>query len=327
MKNEMKKIAICVPSYGHRYKELISNLHNININDDVHQYDKYIFVSNDDMAKSEYDIYKSDDVKVINVDAANLPSKRQAALDYCINNDYDYMFMIDDDVKYSAKYISEETKRSTSDSYRSICMKIDALFIEAVKLAEENNAGHVSFTLPFYIGFKKPNEIVKNKALNAGQFILLDLRQIKEKNIKYDVEFFSTEDISLLLDCLISGIDCMAINYMSYELCNDNFFRDNNNATSAVFDNMWSRYRTMFGDNYRYNIPISIDKRKVLHRRIKFEKYAGINEMPSFKNKYDEEVHKMIVDYYDKNKKFDNEIIENVINYLWGIYEQKHKNK
>lgn len=323
----MKQIAICVPSYGHRYKELISNLHNININDDQHQYDKYIFVSNNDETKLEYESYKSDTVSVIYVDANNLPSKRQAILDFCINNNYDYMFMIDDDVKYSAKYISEETKRETSNSYRSYRTDIDILFKEAVKLAEENNAGHVSFTLPFYIGFKKPNEIVKNKSLNAGQFILLDIKQIVKNNIHYDVTFFSTEDISLLLDCLISGINCMAINYMSYELCNDNFFRDNKNDTSAAFENMWDRYKTMFGDNYKYNIPISIDKRKVLHRRIKFEKYFNANKMPSFKNAYDENVHNMIVEYYDAHQKFDNEIISNVINYLWGIYEERHTKK
>lgn len=323
----MKRIAICVPSYGHRYKELISNLHNININDDQHQYDKYIFVSNNDETKLEYESYKSDNVGVIYVDANNLPSKRQAILDFCINNNYDYMFMIDDDVKYSAKYISEETKRETSNSYRSYRTNIDILFKEAVKLAEENDAGHVSFTLPFYIGFKKPNEIVKNKSLNAGQFILLDIKQIVENNIHYDVTFFSTEDISLLLDCLISGINCMAINYMSYELCNDNFFRDNKNDTSAAFENMWDRYKTMFGDNYKYNIPISIDKRKVLHRRIKFEKYFNANKMPTFKNTYDENVHNMIVEYYDTHQKFDNEIISNVINYLWGIYEERHTKK
>ncbi len=323
----MKRIAICVPSYGHRYKELISNLHNININDDQHQYDKYIFVSNNDETKLEYESYKSDNVSVIYVDANNLPSKRQAILDFCINNNYDYMFMIDDDVKYSAKYISEETKRETSNSYRSYRTDIDILFKEAVKLAEENNAGHVSFTLPFYIGFKKPNEIVKNKSLNAGQFILLDIKQIVENNIHYDITFFSTEDISLLLDCLISGINCMAINYMSYELCNDNFFRDNKNDTSAAFENMWDRYKTMFGDNYKYNIPISIDKRKVLHRRIKFEKYFNANKMPSFKNAYDENVHNMIVEYYNTHQKFDNEIISNVINYLWGIYEERHTKK
>lgn len=323
----MKRIAICVPSYGHRYKELISNLHNININDDQHQYDKYIFVSNNDETKLDYESYKSDNVGVIYVDANNLPSKRQAILDFCINNNYDYMFMIDDDVKYSAKYISEETKRETSNSYRSYRTDIDILFKEAIKLAEDNNAGHVSFTLPFYIGFKKPNEIVKNKSLNAGQFILLDIKQIVENNIHYDVTFFSTEDISLLLDCLMSGINCMAINYMSYELCNDNFFRDNKNDTSAAFENMWDRYKTMFGDNYKYNIPISIDKRKVLHRRIKFEKYFNVNKMPSFKNAYDENVHNMIVEYYDAHQKFDNEIISNVINYLWGIYVERHTKK
>lgn len=316
-----KRIAICVPSYGHRYTKFIDNMHTIS-----DEYDKYIFVSDDDERINEYDKYmQHDNVHVITCPAGNLPKKRQCILDFCMVNYYDYCYMIDDDCRFSSKYISEETKRTTSNSYRTVRTDLQPLLDEGVRVMNETNTGHISFCIPWYLGLMKQSNLLSfNTRLNAGQFILLDLKQFKEKNIEYDTTFFCTEDIDLLLKCLISGIECRCINYMTYELCNDNFFKEDKNHSSSVFDNMTARYRTMFGDNYKYNIPIIIDKRGVLHRRIRFDKYFSVNEMPNFKNPSDEILHNMIVEYYDKNGEFDKTITNIVIEYLKREYNKKH---
>ena len=116
----------------------------------------------------------------------------------------------------------------------------------------------------------------------------------------------------------------ITLKYMTYGICNDNFFRDNKNTTSSMFANMYDRYAIILWDNLHYNIPIGIDKRGVLHRRIRWDRYFDVSENPSFKSKKDVYVNEMIVNYYNKNNTIDNVIIDEVINYLKEEYDKAH---
>jgi len=315
----MKDTVIAILVYKNRYTELIENINKV-----LDKYDVILFAQSNDDKLEEYEKYRNNVTDIICVNADNIAKKRQAIYDKCYELGYKYMFELDDDLKWEGKYIDESCKRQTSNSYKYKKIECEKLFDELLNKMKEHNAGMAAFMLPFYIGFGQPNDVTINRKLNAGQFILFDLEQLHKNNIKYKyLDMNGTEDICFMLDTMISGINVITLQYMSYGLCNNNFFHDTNKSSSQ-FDNHYGRYYLILWDNINYNIPISIDKRGVLHRRIRWDKYFNISEMPKPNSKRDKVVHEMIMNYYNEHHTVDETITKNVIDYLMDDYNKSH---
>lgn len=315
----MKETVVAIPVYKYRYTNLIDNISKV-----LDKYDVILFTHDDDDAIDEYEKYKNVLTDVICVHAENINQKRLAVYNKCKELGYRYMFELDDDLKWEGKYIDESCKRQTSNSYKYKKIEFEKLFDELLDKMKLHDAGMASFMLPFYIGFGCPEEVRENTKLNAGQFVLFDLQKLAEKNVTYRFPDMSgTDDVSFMLDALVSGLKVITLQYMSYGLCNNNFFNEGNHSSSE-FTTHYKRFYLILWDNINFNVPISIDKRGVLHRRIRWDKYYDISEMPPFNSKRDKAVHEMIMNYYNEHHTVDDTITKNVIDYLMDDYNKSH---
>lgn len=112
-------------SYGLRYNKLLNKV--IALTD---KYDVYVFVSSNDKKIDDYNkLFENSKVNIRIVDTKSAAEKRNECVQFMKENAdiYSYGFIIEDDVDIKCEKITPETKRQTSDSYRSIKTDIEEL--------------------------------------------------------------------------------------------------------------------------------------------------------------------------------------------------------
>lgn len=319
-------IVIAIPVYKLRYTELIDGISK-DIDLYKNKYDIIIFSQSNDVMKDEYYKYKTDYIDVIEVNATNLAEKRREMYDKCIAMGYKKMFQIDDDMKYEGQMIDETTKRTTSNSYKKKDIKFNLLLEELLLRQAEYDAAYASFKIDIYLFAGRPGKINKNTSLNAGGFVLLDLEKLVSKGVTYRwTDYNSLEDFCFVIDALMKGLDVITIDYMTYKLCNGNSF-SKNTKDSVIFNTDYDRYRLILWDAYHYNVRIRIDKRGILHRKIRWADYYNKDTMPILKKPEDIEINKMIKEYIEEHNTVDEHIISKVIEKLKYFRDLKNKNK
>lgn len=291
MKNN--KNVICVPSYGFRYAELFDALKEIT------GYDIKIFVSNDD---SRINDYKSLGIDIINTSAKNIAEKRKFIVDWTIENDYEYAYIIEDDIKPIFKKITSETKRTTSNSYRPIKCSLQEAINVLYNNMKKYDAAFGSFIRPPYLGFSKPNLVKVNRGLNCGQYICYNVKKIKYNDIHIYTENIIPEDVKFCLDILLAGLTCICVCDYCYieEPC----------KKSTVHSDYIDRNLAHIRLAKMFNCTLRKDKSgNVIRPNIDFKKYThGI--IPEYDNKvkkYYEELYNML----DNNEPYDK-----MLNYL-----------
>ena len=100
------KVVVCIPSYKNRFSHIVGNVKNIDT-----CYDIAIFLSEGDYEASGYNKYDWDapNISVINTTCKNISEKRHVMLDYAIDHGYIGMFLLDDDIMFIGKRITEAT--------------------------------------------------------------------------------------------------------------------------------------------------------------------------------------------------------------------------
>ena len=304
----MKKLCIAVPSYKCRHEELIGNLKNIS-----DRYDKLVFLSDNDPDLSKYDKFKNDSVKFFVVHAENLAQKRQRLLDKCRELGYDVVVQVDDDIKFIGYEITEECKRTTSDSYKKRPIPFEEVCNRLVDGLDKYKCGYCTTIFPFYIAFSKPGKVNINRGLHCSSFVCVDLNQLYDNGVVYDETMTVTEDMCLCIRCLLNGIKCVTLGDVTFDQKGSIY-----TTASAEWSDTNARYRTTLGDNKIFNIPLRLDRNGHLKRYVKWENYWMAKDLPKFKNWVDEEVHQMILD---------GATADDVINYLKENWSKRGKKK
>ena len=171
------KTAISIPSYNHRYKNLLNK---VNKNNELlNQYDVYVFLSNNDTNIDQYNIYNN--LHLIKTDCETLYDKKRFIFNYLYKLGYEKSFIIDDDIAPIGRIIKEGYKLP-SGRYKGINISLYELCNELVNKMDELNVSYLTTVKSFALGFYYPGKILKDKVSNLGQFGLFNIKRIIESN-------------------------------------------------------------------------------------------------------------------------------------------------
>ncbi len=270
----MKKIGIFVPVYKHRTSELLSNLDNIRKDLDI-----YIVTQENDPKIEEYNQYVGEKIKLLKTTSTSIFEKREAIRNAAIEMGYDAMIQIDDDILYRGKYICEDSKRETSDSYRALPTTFDVLLDKMIKTADEENADFVSFLMEFYIGFGKPNTISINKGIACGEFVYINCHTLDKFNIHYDTSGKIHEDVDLVVKLLQNDAKCVTIRDYTCLHQNNYLGTINNSTLYSDFDTL---YKFILNQYILWHFPMQLagKKKDKLRMTIPFSKITSSYTFP-----------------------------------------------
>ncbi len=264
-----KRIAICVPVYKHRTDKLLENLHKIRKDLDI-----YIVTQDNDPKIDEYNQFVGDNIKIMNTQATSIFEKREAIRNQVIALGYDGVIQIDDDILYTGRYISDETKRSTSNSYKTLPTTFEVILDKMLDTVEKENAGFVSFKMEFYLGFGKPGTVSVNQGLACGEFVYIDCHELEKHDIHYDTTGTIHEDVDLVLKLLQHGVKCVTINDYTCVHGNNYLGTINNSTLYSDFDTL---YKFILNQYIKWHFPLNVGGKlkNKLSMRIPFRKMVN----------------------------------------------------
>lgn len=268
-------------SYGLRYDKLLNK--SIDLAD---KYDVYVFVSSNDKKIDDYNkLFENSKVNIRIVDTKSAAEKRNECVKFMKENAdiYSYGFIIEDDVDIKCEKITPDTKRQTSDSYRSIKVDIEELLdVMISRNAEHHGAICGALCLP-YLGFSKPGLTYINKSIYIGQLTLYDCKFLRDNNINVITDKEITDDLLLGLDILMHGGISVSIRDYRFLMTDSR----GNHSIEHVEDEH-AREMNRIRSSRLYNIPLRISSDGIIMHKIRYENYHTA-ELPKLKNqdKYD----------------------------------------
>lgn len=291
----MNKTVICIPSHNNRYTHILGNLKNIDT-----CYDIAVFLSEGQYKKMGYDKYDwaASNITYIETECTSVEQKLQVMLDYSLSNGYTGMFEIDDDVLFLGKKITEESKRTTSNSYRGMPITFNELLHKVEDTTLKENAAFGSPMFIFALGFSKPGKINVNTSINFGQCTYFDLNKIKESGIKYDTSSNINADVDFVFELLRHGYKCITLGDYAFQPDGHEMYKD-------AMVNQFNLHIGMYL-KYRDGITLVLNKNGLLTMRCNLKKYWNTFDVP-IKN---DEYHKGL---YEICKTRDRTAIENYI--------------
>ena len=288
------KSCICIMSYGLRYHKLLNRV--INLTD---KYDIYVFVSSNDEKINDYQkLFNDTKVNIRIVYTKSAAEKRNECVKFMKENadTYSYGFIIEDDVDIICEKITPETKRQTSDSYRSIKTDIEELLdVMISRTIEYHGAICGALCLP-YLGFLKPGLTYVNKAIYIGQLTLYDCRFLRDNNINVITDKEITDDLLLGLDILMHGGVSISIRDYRFLMVDS---RGKNSIEHSEDEH--AREMNRIRSSRLYNIPLRISSDGIIMHKIRYENYHT-NELPKLKNK---EKYDVLYEMLDNGSSYD----------------------
>ena len=300
-----KETAIVICSYKNRTNVLFDYLNNIK------DFDVYIVVRTNDYNESGYDKYEfNDNIKFLKSDNLhNVTDTRWFGHQEIMKLGYRGMIMIDDDIrgKY-IYYITPETKRTTSNSYKPLKASV-----------EETCKYIISPTFGTNIGFKKPNKIKLNTGLTCCAFTFHNLDYCRQYNITYDINNPKIlEDLDVVIQYLFRGLNCITIDYYGVLTNFDTDLSLVVNKDDGYTELILNTYL-----KYRDYVSITVKKTGILGIRINWKKIYnafvnGLSEQYILENEYHNKLYDLCKQYIEANKEerklIDKEIRSLIIN-------------
>ena len=202
-------VAIVVCTYKNRYDCLLKHA-----NTWAEYFPVYIVCREDDYKVSGYDKYDwNDKVNVMFLNNVhNIMETREAAKNRIVELGYRGMIMIDDDIDgETARKITPESKRTTSNSYKPLPYLFIDLLKDLVDYANEYDASFNSTIMPMNIGFGEPGKVGVNGNLNYGCLVFINLEDLQKHNISYEVKHELHEDFDIVFQLLRAGCTCITL--------------------------------------------------------------------------------------------------------------------
>lgn len=264
------KTAIAIPSYKHRYKNLLSK---INVNDELlNQYDVYVFLSNNDPNINEYNVYNN--LHLIKTDCETLFNKKKFIFNYLYKLGYEKSFLMDDDIAPVGRTLKEGYKLPSGKGYKGINISLCELCNELDSKMDELNVSYLTTVKSFAIGFYYPGKILKDKVSNLGQFGLFNIKRIIESGIKFIDNPYEHEDVDMVFQIKLNGLGIAALNYCTFfvdvkSVDNSSFGKD---IESLMHINLYLKYRD--------GITLRVDKNNKFRIIIRWMNYTDNDHIP-----------------------------------------------
>ena len=239
------KFAIYIPTYKNRYSNFLKYCNTI-----CDKFDIYICLSTYDDHINEYDNYNFDKrITILKNDGETIGSKNQQVFDYLYENGYTHVLLVEDDVLPIAHKITEETKRTTSNSYKKIKCDFIELINKMIDTCEKYDATFVSPLWPFSLGFQKPNKLNINKGINFGQCCIYNIKYLHDNNIRFNINKIVHQDIEIVINMLQHGLTCITIADYEFNLVPASINEENSilhngtNTQDLMRLDLYKRYR------------------------------------------------------------------------------------
>lgn len=272
MSNKMNNYAICVPVYKHRSDILLNMLKEV---DD--KFDIFVVTQINDPCVNEYNDFG---FEVLVPEVTSIFQKREYIRNEMVDRGYKGFFMFDDDVKSFVK-ITEDTKRTTSNSYAPIKCNVNEVLDVVIKRADDYNCDFVSINFAAFIGFEKPNRIVINRHLStAGAATYFRTAALNKFDIHYDVSGKVSEDIDIVIKLLQRGCNCTTVSDYAFRTVDGVYGTASHKKYSTLFRESEEFEKIYMNNTLKYNLGITINKNNVLHNVRKYDKYFNTFELP-----------------------------------------------
>ena len=264
------KNAVCITVYKHRSNTMLAHLNEI----DNTRFDVYIVAQENDTCNDEYLQYNAN---ILYPAVTDIFQKREYIRNTMSDMGYDGFFMIDDDVNFEAFKITEETKRTTSDSYKPVPADFNEMLNRMVEVAYDYDAGYVCNMRLGYIAWQKPKTVKINRALNVAQFGYFRIDKMNEHNLHYDVPGYINEDFDMTMQFLQHGINCACVCDYAFKTSNVMY---KNMATTTLYENLETNYKLVIHKYIKYRVPLFLDTKGFLRSRCNYLKYFNTFEVP-----------------------------------------------
>ena len=244
-----KETAIVICSYKNRTDILFKYLN------EYEDFDIYIVVRDYDYIESGYDKYEfNDNIKFIKLpNLHTITDTRYYAQQEMIKLGYRAMIMIDDDIKGKFVYrISQDKKRTTSDTYGADKKSLPYMFNEMIEKANEYDAAFVGVMFGNTIGFSKPDRIKVNRGLTCCACTFHNLDYCKKYDIYYDIDNqHILEDLDVVIQYMMHGLNCITLQYYG-------IFTNFNTDLSTVVDNVTGYDKLIINTYLKYRDYVTL---------------------------------------------------------------------
>lgn len=271
----MNKNAICMTVYKNRYTHMLQLIK------DIKGFDIFIVAQRNDPNLNEYYEY---DAEVLVPDVKSIFDKREYIRNEMIDRGYEGFFMIDDDIKAFVK-ITEETKRTTSDTYRPTPTNIQEVLDKMLAASTNLNCDFVGIALWQYLGFSRPNKINVNKSLNCGQFVYFRTAALKELDLHYDTSGLINEDLDMVIRLLQHGKNCCTVMDYTYIQGNHRYSKKHVSETTLYENGIKQIERMNMRNVVKHHSSMKIRPDGILTNVIRFNKYYNTFELPKVDEK------------------------------------------
>lgn len=271
----MNNTLLIVTVYKNRYTKLIEYLHNTEL-DNI---DVLLLAQTNDTYK-EYEKYEKKNMSVLYADVTSIQQKRKYGYHYAIDKGYKYLIWNDDDINPYAMYI--DFKHKTKGGYNhTMSTPLENAYYRLLELVKDHPDGGV-YTLyrPGFLGMSVKREYV-NKGAHPSQFVLLNLKTLKEHDIDYNDNANYMEDQCFYLDALISGLPMYVAGNFSFTTYSSYNWEKN---TSLVYSNeeggRKKRDLQQIRQWKKYGGVLSLGKKGNLTTYLKYKKFFNAKELP-----------------------------------------------
>ena len=313
------RTCIIVTVYKDRYKKLIEHLMSPKswISDKV---DSVILLrqSNDEEDYTKYvDVTEKENISIVTCDATSIQEKRHFGYHWAIDNGYDALIWIDDDIKYYATHIDFKTK-APSGFWKNLPASIDDAISALIDCGERHpDAGVCTlFRCGFLATASNAKEYV-NKCGHPSQLVYINIKNTSSPI--YRIDYIESEeymeDQCFYLDTLVAGLPMYVVG--DYSFASYSAYDDKRNNRSLVYSDalggMMKRNKQLIRHYLKYGGDLYLNKKGKLTAKIKYDKFFNVRELPiPYCNKGFDEGLMCIC----KSREVDDAMVSEVIEYL-----------
>lgn len=267
--------------------------------------------SNDDVDYTKY--CKKANMNVVTCNAKSIQEKRHFGYYWAIDNNYDALIWMDDDIKYYASHI-DFAQKVPSGLWKNLRCDIDDSLSALIDCGERHpDTGVCTLFRCGFLASSKKEEYV-NRCAHPSQIVYVNLHNTLEKNIDYIESEEWMEDQCFYLDSLVAGLPVYVVG--DYTFYTYNSYEDAKNKSLVYSDaqgGMMKRYKQLIRHYLKYGGDLYLNKKGKLTARIKYANYFNAKELPVpySKKGFDEGLVALC-----KSREVDEILVSQVIEYL-----------
>lgn len=308
-----KKICILMTVYKDRNDKLINYIRSGESSIPT-KVDDIILLKQDNDVESDYDKYCTlPNIKVLSCNATSINEKRHFGYHWAIDNGYDAIIWLDDDIRKNVCHSDFKTT-VPSGYWKNFTIPIDSAIDRMLEMYEEHkDCGMIAnYKLGYLSGSKKKE--YKNMSCHPGGFVLVNISNTKKyPEIDYPTSTDWMEDIYFYLTMLRCGVPVYVMGDYTFNIGNMYFKPGKNNSLAYADEDggIMKRDKQLIRQYLKFGGDLYLYKGHILNK-LKHGKYFKNENLPiPYGQKFDEELMTLC-----KSREIDDKLVNQVIEYL-----------